>query len=344
MNRARVAVLSGMLAVVVACGSDDGKGSGSEAVGGSVGSGGEAVDSSSSGGDAGTSTTSANAGGDTSTTGIGGEVGEGGSGSGGKLGEGGAAGATSNTSPGCAVTGSATGVQELTITAASTDRQYVLSVPANYAPGTPLPLVFAWHGLGGDGPMARMYFRVEQAAGSAAIFVYPTGLPNEDDQTGWDLAEDGIDVALFDSLLEEVSAAYCVDLNRVYATGHSFGGMMTNALGCYRAGVLRGIAPVAGMPPFWGGGSTCDKPIAAWIAHGENDGTVDFAEGGVATRDLWLGTNGCAATSAAVEPSPCIAYDGCTDRHPVHWCVHQEDHNWPAFAGEGVWGFFASLD
>jgi poly(3-hydroxybutyrate) depolymerase len=192
-----------------------------------------------------------------------------------------------------------------------------------------------------------MYFGVESASAGQAIFVYADGLPMEnfENQTGWDLSSDGIDMAFFDALLAQISGAYCIDADRVFSTGHSFGGMMTNALGCYRGDVLRAIAPVAGMPPGYGFPVSCTGEVAAWIAHGDNDQTVDFTTGGVATRDFWMAANTCSETPApvAVDPSPCVAYQGCDDGLPVHWCVHQDGHNWPSFAGSGVWAFFASF-
>ena len=42
--------------------------------------------------------------------------------------------------------------------------------------------------------------------------------------SGWDLTSGGIDVALFDALLADISDRYCVDAARIFSTGHSFGG------------------------------------------------------------------------------------------------------------------------
>ena len=252
------------------------------------------------------------------------------------------AGSSNAGAPGCkgSTLAAATGAQNLTITVAGQERAYVLFVPTTYNGSTAMPLVFAWHGLGGSGTLARQYFGLERAASNGAIFVYPTGLENSSGQTAWTLTSSGIDVQLFDALRADVASKYCVDTNRVFSTGHSYGGMMTNALGCYRGNVLRAIAPVAGMPPF--GNPTCTGPVAAFVVHGDNDATVDFTNGGVATRDLWIRLNTCSATTTptAVDPSPCVAYQDCSAGHPVHWCVHQNNHNWPSFAGAGIWGFF----
>jgi poly(3-hydroxybutyrate) depolymerase len=195
--------------------------------------------------------------------------------------------------------------------------------------------VFAWHGLGGSGELASRYFGVERAADGGAIFVYPDGLPDADGNAAWDLAPDGPDIQFFDALLASVAGDYCVDSARVFSAGHSFGAYFTNRLACTRGDLLRGIAP-------FGGGGECDVAVAAWVAHGSNDETVDFAQGEQA-RDLWSGNAGCGTTSTATSPEPCVAIDGCPADLPVHWCVHEEGHNWPMFAGEGVWAFFAAL-
>jgi poly(3-hydroxybutyrate) depolymerase len=239
------------------------------------------------------------------------------------------------------------GVQNRTIQVAGAERTYVLSIPENYDSTQATPLVFAWHGLGGDGELARLYFGVEREADGAAIFVYADGLPNEEGKAAWDLAPDGSDVALFDALLASLTAEYCVDASRVFATGHSYGGFMTNRLACSRGDVLRAVAPVAGGPPFGGGSSTeCAGEVAAFLVHGTYDPTVDI-EQGQAALTRYTSANGCLTSSVDVTPAPCVSYDGCTGDLAVTWCEHdtpEEDaHNWPDFAAEGIWAFFSAL-
>jgi poly(3-hydroxybutyrate) depolymerase len=219
-------------------------------------------------------------------------------------------------------------------------RAYVLSVPTGYDPARRWPLVFAYHGLGGSGTLARSYFRVEQAAEGEALFVYPSGVPQPTSggQPAWDLSATGTDVAFFDALLAKLSADYCVDTTRIFAAGHSYGGYFTNRLGCTRGNVLRAIGPVAGGPPF----GTCQGEVGAFVVHGMNDPVVAFAQG-EATRNWWTRANACAATTMAAAPSPCVAFDGCKADQPVLWCVHQDMHNWPSFAGAALWTFFSSF-
>jgi poly(3-hydroxybutyrate) depolymerase len=225
------------------------------------------------------------------------------------------------------------------IVVGSDTRSYVLSVPASYDAEVALPLVFAWHGRGGDGALAKLYFGVEEQAAGQAIFVYPDGLEVMGGGSGWDLTSGGIDVALFDAVLTDISERYCVDATRIFSTGHSFGGYFSNSLGCARGDVLRAIAPVAGGGPFGGG---CTGAVAAWITHGTNDPTVVLTQG-EGSRDHWLSANSCDVTSAPVTPSPCEAYSGCQAGADLHWCEHPGGHEWPSFAAAAIWGFFSSM-
>jgi polyhydroxybutyrate depolymerase len=238
----------------------------------------------------------------------------------------------------CGAADAPRGVQRRTITVGGQTRSYVLFVPDGYRPGTPLPLIFGWHGLGGSGMQFRSAHGLEAAANGAALFVYPDGLPQANffNAPGWDLRPEG-DVRLFDALLAELEGAYCVDRGRVFSTGHSFGGYLTNTLGCLRPGVLRAIAPVAGGLMNEG----CEsKPLPAWLTHAMNDPVVPFAAG-EAARDHWKAAARCGPASRPVEPEGCVTYEGCAV--PVQWCVHQQRHDWPAFASAAIWKFFDQL-
>jgi polyhydroxybutyrate depolymerase len=215
-------------------------------------------------------------------------------------------------------------------------RSFVVWVPDDYDPNHTYPLIFAWHGLGGDGQLAQNYFGIQQLVGSTAILVYPDALPlpGYNGQTGWELSPAGYDFDFFDALYDHLVDNLCINASRVFSTGHSFGGYMTNSLGCHRASVLRAIAPVAGGPPYYG---ACEGAIAAWLTHGTADDVVLLAEG-EAARDTWLGTNGCEATSTSTSPDPCITYDGCSQA--VHWCQHSGGHEWPALAAAAINAFF----
>jgi len=257
---------------------------------------------------------------------------------------------------GCGLAGAPTGtLNNQTIIVGGQARTYLLSVPRNYDPNTPLPLVFGWHAHGATGALARQLFSLEPAAAGGAVFVYPDGLGTAGN-TDWDYAETGLDVQLFDLLLNTLTSTYCIDRNRIFSTGMSAGAFFTNLLGCVRGQVLRAIAPASGGPPGSADPSpvVCAGNVGAWIAHASNDDTVDFKAYGIATRDFWIARNGCSTTLAPVDASPveCVEYQGCQPDLPVVWCVHSEGHIWPSLAncldggvcfdaGPAVWAFFA---
>ena len=298
------------------------------------------------GGSATTGGVSGSGAGGSAVAGMGGHATSGGAsgrGAGGTVSTGGVAGTAGTTStggsaggapaPGCGNTAAPKGAQNLTMQVAGKARTYLLFVPNGYNAAKPIPLIFAWHSSGAAGAESRKYYKLEPATGDGAIIVYPNGLNG-----GWDVSANGVDMKFFDQLLESISKDYCVDQSRVFSTGYSFGGIMSNSLACDRGSKLRAFAPVEGA--FFDGAKSCPTPVPAWIVHASNDPTVSFASG-EAARDIWLKTNGCTTTTMPTTPSQCVAYQ-CT-KAPVVWCVHTGGHIWPGFASKGVWDFFSSL-
>ncbi|HET6584488.1 MAG TPA: hypothetical protein VFG69_13595 [Nannocystaceae bacterium] len=238
------------------------------------------------------------------------------------------------------------GAVHLQISVDALPRTYWLVAPEGYEAGTSMPVVFGWHGLGGEGDLARSDFGVEmeREVDGAALFVYPDAQPLPlVRRTGWDLEPDGTDVAFFDAMLEQLDDQSCLDRTSVYSIGHSFGGYMTSALGCYRPGDLRAIGVVEGGPPV----ADCKSDrVAAIVVHGESDEIVAIGEGRL-ERDELLARNRCSSTSVPVEPAPCVAYEGCDPGFDVRWCEHDErakdGHAWPSFASAAIWDFFAPI-
>jgi polyhydroxybutyrate depolymerase len=221
------------------------------------------------------------------------------------------------------------------VTLGSDPRGYFLVPPTGYDSKTPYALVFAFHGAGGDGSGLRGYFGLEAASKGQAIFVYPDGLGGI-----WDLKNDGPDAKLFDALLTTLEDAWCIDKGSVFTAGFSYGGWAATQMAKARPAVVRGVASIAGGGPQ--GGGSKDAPVAAIIVHGSSDGAEPIAAG-ESSRDHFLATNGCGATSSDVAPAPCKTYAGCMTGKAVQWCQHAGGHEVPAFAPTGIWGFFASL-
>ena len=212
-------------------------------------------------------------------------------------------------------------------------RTYEFSVPQDYDKSRSYPLLFAFHGAGVPAGTFRTYFNMTQVVGPDAIVVYPEALG---DPMAWNQQRD---LPLFDALLTQFKAQYCVDEKRVFAAGHSSGGFFTHAVGCARGNVIRGIGPLSAGAPF----GSCMGQIAVWISHGNADPAV-MVDSGRKARDFWAQHNHCdVSMSMPVDPAPTVEYAGCDPGFAVRYCEYDGEHNLPAYAPKGIWDFFKTL-
>jgi polyhydroxybutyrate depolymerase len=236
-------------------------------------------------------------------------------------------------SAGCGKTGSPrSGMYNLDV--GGTQRMYILKLPADYDPSKPYKLIFTWHYLGGSAAtIARNYYGLEALAGGTAIFVSPEGI-----DAGW-ANTGGRDVAFARAMVDKFKGDYCIDQGRIFSTGFSYGGIMSNTVGCAMGDVFRAIAPMSGMGPR---GGRCVGQVAAWLFHGSTDATVQFSAG-QASRDHWQMTNHCANEAEPPDANGCIAYRGCDQGFPVIWCETTGGHSPPRFSAAAIWQFFSQF-
>lgn len=232
------------------------------------------------------------------------------------------------------------------------ERSAIVVIPDNYDSNEQVSLVFAFHGRTNSNERVRSYYGIEKADFNKAIFVYPAGIQTASGfswSAGGDKADNLRDYELFDAILGEISRNYCVNMDEIYAVGHSLGGWFTNSLACARGSVLRGVASLGGARTS----GTCTGPVAVMQWHNPKDELASFSSG-EAARDSFLKQNQCSNVSIPVEPSSgnCVMYQGCGDFAPVVWCPHTNDydsrdeyytHNWPNFAGREMMRFLKQL-
>ncbi len=148
-------------------------------------------------------------------------------------------------------------------------------------PKSGAPLVFVFHGHGGNSQAAARKFQI-QTQWPEAVVIYPQGLPApgkfdlEGKKNGWQkkVGElDNRDVKLFDSMLEWAKKQYKIDANRIYVAGHSNGGAMTYVLWSARSHLIAAFAPCAAG---FGQGVFGAKPKPAILLAGEQDLVVPF--------------------------------------------------------------------
>jgi polyhydroxybutyrate depolymerase len=239
---------------------------------------------------------------------------------------------------------SRSGGTKCTLTSNNKTREYYLILPTNYSASKPYPVVIMLHGMIATAEMALSWFKEIPTNMPDAIYIAPQGLKhveqgggaNGQEVTGW-ANVDGEDIQFMKDLLGATQKDYCVDTQRAFAVGFSYGAMFSYAIGCELGGIFRAIAPMSGA--LLSGCNLSGKPVAMWGSHGTSDSLVPIASGRQA-RDKILQQNHCGSQTTPVDPSPCVAYQGCDDGYPVTWCEWDGDHNRPPFGNAAVAAFF----
>lgn len=178
------------------------------------------------------------------------------------------------------------------------------------------------------------YYGLKSLAQGSTIFVSPNGIDNGWANTG------GRDIAFMRALIDLFDTELCIDLERVFSVGFSFGGMMSFAIACEMGDVFRAIAPLSGA--LYSGCGNGTDPIAMWGAHGKSDDVVPIADGRSGVAEL-LERNGCSNETTAVEPSPCVTYSGCAEGYPVTWCEFDGGHSPQGWQSKPIWDFFSQF-
>lgn len=155
-----------------------------------------------------------------------------------------------------------------------------------YAPATAksqeTPVVFVFHGHGGNSRNAQRSFHIE-TEWPEAIVVYMQGLPTigqitdpDGKRNGWQAMVGDYkdrDLKFFDAVLARLKQDYRVDTKRIYSTGHSNGGGFTYLLWFARGDVFAATAPCAAVATY--GNRLSPKPVLH-IA-GDKDTLVKFS-------------------------------------------------------------------
>lgn len=144
-----------------------------------------------------------------------------------------------------------------TFLSAELDREFDVYLPSGAtATDTPLPVVFLFHGLGGDRKgIVGEYGFDELVDEGGFILVVPEGANNPDGSryngSEWAYLQprygsNNRDLVFFDDMLKCVGETWSVDSERVYATGMSAGGLWTTFLSVSRPDVIAAAAPYSG--------------------------------------------------------------------------------------------------
>ncbi|MEO0424905.1 MAG: hypothetical protein AAF184_21395 [Pseudomonadota bacterium] len=215
------------------------------------------------------------------------------------------------------------------VTSEADARGYILVAPRGLGSGAPDRRLNAWSfpgstsGLDGDG------FNRDVPGDTAAIcdpqmtpdYTYPSCAETAANECSWTHCQSD-DVAFAVALTGHVGARLCVDLDNVFASGGSNGGMFTWSLGQAPAGAptFRAIAPLIGLPHrayLAGPGKPGDLPVLLVTGRRDttvppgrwrnpyytvtSDGDVFYYASATAITRVWAQAHGCSVTGDAIR-------------------------------------------
>ncbi len=232
----------------------------------------------------------------------------------------------------CVVTSNAAEPERKTWTVDGTEREGLVYVP-DAAKKTESPLVFAFHGHGGNMNNASRVFGIHKLW-PEAIAVYLQGLPTPGKLTdpegklrGWQSgagAQEDRDLKFFDTVLASLKKDYKVDDKQIFSTGHSNGGGFSYLLLEKRGDQLAAVAPCAAAALRMGSGV---KPKPLFHLAGENDPLVKF-EWQKMTIENMRKLDGCGDGQSWGNEKGCTLYPSRTGT-PVVTCIHPGGHELP---------------
>lgn len=263
------------------------------------------------------------------------------------------------------------------------DRTYLLYAPESTEP---LPLVIALHGRLGDGAgEERLSHFLKIAEREKFVLALPDGY-----QKSWnDARNEGPaydahidDVAFLNDIVDELTLHRTVDPARVYVTGMSNGGFMSETYACKSPEKVAAIAIVGALLPVDLEVCTPARTMPVLIVAGDHDPLVPYAGGGVGfgggrgqvksaddTVKFWASAAGCQkSTDSSLDDvdkddgttTTLTRYEGCRDGAEVLlYRVLGGGHTWPGGwqylrpwvvgktshdwdASETIWKFFRS--
>jgi polyhydroxybutyrate depolymerase len=266
----------------------------------------------------------------------------------------------------CAAPGSAApaaftpGSSVHTIAFGGVDRVYRLYIPAGVPPAA--PLVVMLHGGFGSAAQAERAYGWNQLADSAKFVVaYPDGLgrawnsgaagPATSDGGGCCGRSSRDDVGFITAAVRDIAGNVGIDPARIYATGISNGGMMAYKLACDSA-VFAAIGPDSATQL-----DTCPSPSPTSVLHihGAADRMIRYdGEPGIGFANIdgppvsdvnafWRTVDQCAPPAMTVDGGLTTSVADCPGGRSVELItVAGGGHEWPSFATQMLWDFFAA--
>ncbi len=184
-------------------------------------------------------------------------------------------------------------------------RDFGYYVPESYDPSTPTPLLFMFHGMGGNhseasgGSAENGYYGWQTSAHqNGFIVLFPDSLGSF---KTWDLGAGGTssDLPFVDDMIGWATTNYNISMSQIFTTGHSWGAYFSYYVARYRSDDIAAFAEHSGglggfpflgyTPPVPTGPSPMPK-LNGILLHAIDDGLVPYSN----SQDLYddLNDNG----------------------------------------------------
>jgi poly(3-hydroxybutyrate) depolymerase len=256
-------------------------------------------------------------------------------------------------------------------------RTFHVHVPQTYTTVTAISLVFAWHGLGNKCEEFGSKTSYSTTADkNGFIVVYPCGVglaPAFNAGVCCQGIEQTDDFEFARLMIAKIRDNWPkVNVSRIFTSGYSNGGMMSEVLACKMHGVFRGAVSVSGVTTLNPGNTQafdeCDKfyanntrPVAVLKIHGTADPTVPWNGNPLlrfppipADHKRWAQRNKCTGNpiqtfKQGVYSNEVYPAQNCKGFSQVELLTVQGGvHHWPNDpdfrAAEYAWKFFSSLN
>lgn len=164
------------------------------------------------------------------------------------------------------------------------ERTYEVHAPTSYKGEQAVPLVVALHGRGGNGHGTAGLTRFDSVSDAHGfLVVYPEGLSASwaDGRGATPSDKDGIDdVKFLSELIGKVARNYKIDPSRVFVTGYSNGGFMSQRLACELSSQVVAVGVVAAtMGETTASRCHPDRPVSVMLIQGTLDPLVPIQGG-----------------------------------------------------------------
>jgi len=258
------------------------------------------------------------------------------------------------------------------------NREYAIYIPASYDGSQAVPLLFNFHGGGGNIVDYMSSVDMRPIADTANfILVYPQAVPDPGNggATSWmhKAPTTFDDIPFVEVMIDVIAAEYMIDDNRVYVCGYSLGGEFTFELACS----LNNRIAAAGAVARTMQGETFNNcapqhPTGILTILGTSDAISDYNGitfngiqyymSAAETHEYWVTVNNCVTNptistvantntsdGSTVERYSWTNPSGCT--YVEHLKVINGGHDWPGVFGnmdidanQEIWSFVSKYN